>query len=139
MESLLWLALKGPSLVLGPSFLQPYRSSFSTPVGLVSSRPFFVTPKGAVISKSSTTQFFKALLAAHDIPTALELPDLLTVSALDYMHFNNQLSFIGVTCNTSNESVRWILDANAAGTDRVAVVRDCFDRIAPRTSLVRPI
>jgi len=61
-------------------------------------------------------------------PVALELPEGYQVAARDVLNLSSSLVFVGSTYWTNEDAIRNMLSAGVFKANRVAVVRDLFDR-----------
>jgi len=106
---------------------------------LLNSRLQICTPKGVVMVGKmdirSKTHILEYTFHALGLETILTLPDPLRMSGGDYIPAGPHLAFMGVGVGTDEASVRYMLERNVFGTQRVAVVRDLFDRSLSRKHL----
>eukprot|EP01123_Difflugia_compressa_P000629 TRINITY_DN10739_c0_g1_i1.p1 TRINITY_DN10739_c0_g1~~TRINITY_DN10739_c0_g1_i1.p1 ORF type:complete len:838 (-),score=124.06 TRINITY_DN10739_c0_g1_i1:319-2535(-) len=108
-------------------------------IDLLARRGHLITSKGVVLSgsKSIKTEMnvMKFCLKSMGLPILTEIPDPLKVTGHDFVPGNDDVLFIGTGHLTDEASVRVMLEQDVFGTDRVAVVRDFFDRSDQRPGL----
>eukprot|EP01101_Sappina_pedata_P000186 TRINITY_DN1018_c0_g2_i1.p1 TRINITY_DN1018_c0_g2~~TRINITY_DN1018_c0_g2_i1.p1 ORF type:complete len:613 (+),score=220.92 TRINITY_DN1018_c0_g2_i1:103-1941(+) len=99
---------------------------------LLTRRYQIVTPKGVVLVGAEhykhSTNILKFCFKKLGLPIILSLPDPLRMCGSDYIPAGINLSFIGTGVKTNEASVRYLLQKDALGTSRVAMVRDIFQR-----------
>lgn len=96
-----------------------------------------VTSAGIVLSGSHAgcpvSSYRKALYrflleSVLSVPLALELPERYRVAARDVLNLSSSISFVGSTYWTNEDAIRTMMQSNVFKSQKVAIVRDLFDR-----------
>ena len=99
---------------------------------ILTARLQVVTPNGVIMTGCSEFRH-KVLILNHvfshlGLKVLGQVPDPLRLHGGDYVPAGKSLCFFGVGVMTDQASVRWMMTKDFIGHERVAIVRDLFDR-----------